>query len=660
VTRALKWLGLTVAVLLAGAIALFVHVWYFKPVSIDWFYDRLFTSFVLGQPEFLSQMRIVPSWLEWYGSELDDESPAHAQRRADLMRAGLDTLHRYDRAALDPEGRLSYDTLEYYLRSKVDGDRYREHDFPVNQLFGVQSELPSFLMQVHQVTSAREADSYVARLEKVPRKFAELLESLRLRESKNVIPPRFTVEKVIVQMKGFVGTPPRSNPLYVTFKEKLDRIPADRLDAAQRDRLLARVETAITQQVYPAYGRLIDYFTALLPKAEGSFGAWHLPEGGEYYAWCVRAHTTTDLTPAQVHDLGVSEVERISGEIDAILRAQGLSQGSVGARLRQLSRDPAQHFPNTPEGRDALLGRYREILAEASSRLGEAFRARPQYELEVRPIPQFAQATAPPAYYTAPAFDGSRPGVFYANTRDVGATPKFEMRTMAYHEGTPGHHLQISLAQALPDVPFFRRVVPFTAYAEGWALYAECLAYEMGLERDPLDNVGRLRHELFRATRLVVDTGIHYKRWTREQAIAYMIERTGMAEADLTAEVERYFVNPGQALAYKVGMMRILALRDKARQALGPKFDLRDFHDQVLLHGALPLVVLDRVIDDWIATGPARRDRAVASASSARYIECAPHAHGARTASKESNAMGNRDKQRKEPKKPKQPKKPGA
>jgi uncharacterized protein (DUF885 family) len=247
-----------------------------------------------------------------------------------------------------------------------------------------------------------------------------------------------------------------------------------------------------------------------------------------------------------------------------------------------------------------MLARYKALLDDVDKGMGAAFDVRPRLGVEVKPVPEFAQATAPLAYYQPGAFDGSRPGVFYANMRDPGETPRFAMATLAYHEGIPGHHFQIAIAQELGDLPFFRRVLSFNAYSEGWALYAERLAWEMGYENDPMDNLGRLRDEMFRAVRLVVDTGIHAERWTREQAIAYMRENTGLAESDATSEVERYFVDPGQALAYKAGMLEILALREKARKALGPRFELKQFHDEVLTHGAVPLTVLRRVVDDWI------------------------------------------------------------
>ncbi len=518
-----------------------------------------------------------------------------------MVRQDLDMLRRYDRQALDEEGKLSYDALEFFLANQVEGDRFRYHDFPVNQMFGVQSGQPNFMADTHQVNNGRDAENYIKRLDQFPRNFSEVVEGLKLRESKGVIPPKFTVDKVLVQMNGFIGVPAGENMLYKTFSEKLDKIGVDKLDQAAREDLLRRVESSIDGSVYPAFRGLIAYFTALQAKATENRGAWSLPDGDAYYAWCVRSHTTTDMTPAQVHELGLSEVARIGTEMDAILRERGLVDGSIGKRVQQLAREPEQMYPNTPEGKAAMVAAYQAILDDINGKLGDAFNRRPKLGVEVRAVPAFSEKTAPGAYYQGGSFDGSRPGVFYANLRDPGETPKFAMRTLAYHEGIPGHHFQITIAQELQGVPFFRRVLPFTAYSEGWALYAERLAWEMGFEEDPLDNLGRLRDEMMRAVRLVVDSGIHYKHWTREQAITYMLDNTGMGEGDVTAEIERYFVNPGQALAYKAGMLKILALRERARRQLGDKFKLSAFHDEVLTHGALPLSLLERVVDDWIA-----------------------------------------------------------
>ena len=599
--KLLKWLIRLILVLVVVAGIAFVHVWYFKPYKIDWFYARVFGQFALQSPQMLSSMRILPPWADFYSSKLDDASPAHADRMAAMVKADLDMLHRYDRDGLDEEGKLSYDALEFFLADQVEGDRFRYHDFPVNQMFGVQSGQPNFMAQTHQVNNAADAENYISRLDQFPLNFSQVIEGLKLREDKGVIPPKFTVDKVLEQMNGFIGVPAEQNMLYTSFGEKLDKIDANAMDTATREDLKARVKASIEASVYPAFRDLIAYFTTLQAKATQNQGAWSLPDGDAYYAWCVRSHTTTDMTPEQVHELGLAEVARISAEMDAILREQGLTEGSIGERVQQLARQPEQMYPNTPEGKTAMIAQYQAILDDVNAKLGDAFNRRPKLGVEVRPVPAFSEKTAPGAYYQSGSFDGSRPGVFYANLRDPGETPKFAMRTLAYHEGIPGHHFQITIAQELQGVPFFRRVLPFTAYSEGWALYAERLAWELGFEKDPLDNLGRLRDEMMRAVRLVVDSGIHYKRWTREQAIAYMLENTGMGEGDVTAEIERYFVNPGQALAYKAGMLKILALREKARKELGDRFTLGAFHDQVLSHGALPLSLLERVIDDWIA-----------------------------------------------------------
>jgi uncharacterized protein (DUF885 family) len=599
--RFFKWLLrlMLLAVVLSGALV--INAIWFKPVKIDWFYGRVFAEFALDSPELLSMLRILPSALDFYSNKLDDASPAHQVKLAGMVKDNYAMLQRYDRGTLDRQGQLSYDVLGYFLAVQLEGDRFRFYDFPVNQTFGLQSRLPDFMAQVHQVTNEREATRYVERLDKFPRKFGQVVEGLKLRESKGIIPPQFTVEKVLEQMNGFAAKPARDNLLYSSFKEKLEKIPPGRMDAATRAGLLARVEASIDQRVYPAFHQLIDYFTALQPKAQGNYGAWHLPDGDAYYAWCVKMHTTTEMTPQQIHELGLSEVARIASEMDVILRSKGLGGGSIGTRVQSLASDGAQVYANTAEGKSAMIERYQAILDEVNAGLGDAFNVRPKLGVQVKPVPEFSQATAPGAYYQPGSFDGSRPGMFFANMRNPAETPKFAMRTLAYHEGIPGHHFQISVQQELKGVPFFRRVLPFTAYAEGWALYAERLAWEQGFERDPLDNLGRLRDEMMRAVRLVVDTGIHFKRWSREQAIAYMMEQTGMGEGDVTAEIERYFVAPGQALAYKTGMLKILELRERARQGLGPRFKLSEFHDQVLTHGSLPLSLLERVINDWIA-----------------------------------------------------------
>lgn len=598
--RVVKWLLTGLMGILLLLVALITHTSHFKPLRLDWFYTRVFAQFALESPEMLSSMRILPGWADFYSGKLDDVSMTHDKKMMVRLKDDLLTLDSYDRSGLDRDGKLSYDTLHFFMNIQAEGAPFQYHAFPINQMSGLQSALPEFMVQVHQITNRSEAEDYVARLEQFPRKFDQVLETLKYSESRGIMPPRFTVDKVLKQMNEFIAKPPQQHTLYVNMREKLAKIPPAAMDDASRQKMLAQTGDVIANRVYPTYAKLIAYFKHLQTKVTDNQGAWSLPQGDDYYAWAVRMHTTTSMTPQQVHELGLAEVARVGAEMDDILKHQGLSDGTLGARVQQLARNPEQQYENTDDGKKAMLAQYQAILDEVNQGLSAAFEMRPKLGVQVQQVPPASQDTAPGAYYMPGAFDGTRPGIFYANMRAPGETPKFAMRTLAYHEGIPGHHFQIQIAQELQGVPFFRKVIPFTAYQEGWALYAERLASELGFQKTPLDNLGRLRDEMLRATRLVADSGIHYKRWTREQAIGYMMDSTGMAEGDVTAEVERYFVNPGQALAYKVGMLKILALREKAKMELGQKFDLKQFHNEVLSHGALPLTVLERVINDWI------------------------------------------------------------
>lgn len=378
------------------------------------------------------------------------------------------------------------------------------------------------------------------------------------------------------------------------------------LTANDKQAMNARCAEAIENGVVPAYRKLISFFEGQLARSSTDDGVWKLPDGDAYYRYRLRVETTTQMTPQEVHDLGLAEVARIRAEMTTILSAQAqLQPGETPAQaLSRLAKDPRFLYPNTDEGRKAALADYSKMVDEQLVRARAVVGLVPKAPIEVRRVPEFKEKTAPGAYYNPPAIDGTRPGVFYANLRDMAELPKFSMRTLAVHEGVPGHHFQIALAQEKEGGPTFRRVVPFTAYSEGWALYAEWLATEMGLYAgDPFGDLGRLQDEVLRASRLVVDTGIHAKRWTREQAITYMTDNTGMPEGDVVSEVERYIVQPGQACAYKVGMLRIRAARDRAQKALGPRFDAaakKAFHDVVLGGGALPLEVLDEQVDAWI------------------------------------------------------------
>jgi uncharacterized protein (DUF885 family) len=547
----------------------------------------------------LSQLRILEPWgLDFHSDELDDFSVEFAREEARRAGEQLAMLRSWPPASLSPEQRFSADVLDWFLATRVEGERFLLHDYPLNQLDGVQSALPDFMLNVHQVRDEGDARSWIARLRRFGPALDQVVAGVRERARRGVVPPRFVVEAVRGEVAELVSPAPPEHVLHVGLAERLDALEG--LDPARREALLAESERAIGEVVLPAYRRVAEVLRELADLATDDAGVWRLPEGEAYYAWTLRQHTTTALSADQIHQLGTAEVARIQAELGAILAAQG-GTGDLGVDLARLDRDERFLYPDTNEGREQILADYRAIVAETGPRLPALFGRLPRAALAVEPVPAFREAGAAGAYYWPPPFDGSKPGTFFVNLRSVPDVKRFAMRTLAFHEAVPGHHLQIALSFEMEGVPFFRRVVPFTAFVEGWALYAERLAAEQGFHPTPLDRAGQLQAELFRAARLVVDTGLHAKRWTRERAIAWMVRSTGLPEGDVVAEVERYIVDPGQACAYKIGQLEILRLRDRARSALGPGFDLREFHDVVLGSGALPMVLLERVVEEWIA-----------------------------------------------------------
>ena len=599
--RILKWLLGIVAVLFLVVAVLAVNAIWFRPWSLNVFYEKVFVQVLFEEPELLSSLGLVEQFgITGHNGKLSDESPAHQQKQFDRLRQNLADLHAYPLEKQNPSQRLSTSVLDWFLSVQAEGEKFQWHNYPVNQLFGVQNQFPSFMANTHRLLGPRDCEYYVKRLGAVTVKFDQVLEGLKWRQEKQITPPRFVVERVLKEMTDFVAQPPAENILATSFKTRAAKI--DKLTNEQRSDFQEQVEGSIRHKVYPAYQKLIDYFTALLPSTTTDDGVWKLPDGEAFYAYMLRQNTTTTLNPAEIHALGVAEVARIEGEMRAILDANGFTGQSISAALVALGKDPRFLFPNDDAGRAAALAEYTRLIDQALERSKRIFSTLPKAKIEVRRVPEFKQATGPGAYYEGAALDGTRPGIFYANLRDMNELAKWSMPTLAYHEGVPGHHFQIAIAQELSGLPQFRKLIPFTAYMEGWALYTEWLAKDAGwYEGDSFGDLGRLQAELFRAVRLVVDTGIHAQRWTREQAIAYMLEHTGMGDKEVTAEIERYIVSPGQACAYKVGMLKILELRKRAQTELADKFDVREFHDVVLKNGALPLEILERQVNEYIA-----------------------------------------------------------
>lgn len=573
-----------------------------RPWSLRGLMNRTFLKFVFKGPELLTYIGILEKLgIHGHNAKLSDASEAFQDELYAFIKRDARLLGSYKTDGAKPADKLSAEVFSWFLSDQISGEEFRHHDYPLNQMFGAQSQLPNFMMTMHPVNCRVEAYNYIKRLRKFELKFSQIMEGLRIRERKGVIPPRFVLERVLAEMRAFTGHEPSRNPLYTVFKEKLEKLP--RVGMEERARILAAAAEAIGTSVYRAYTLFIDYFSSLLPKATDDDGVWKLPRGDEYYAYALKSNTTTDADAESIHATGLAEVARIEAAMRELFAELGFGAVERPAKkLAEIAKEERFRFPDSDEGRKACIAEYERLLAEIKAALPAWFKLQPKAELRVERIPEFREKTSAGAYYQPADLGGRRPGVFYANLRSMKEISKLGMKTLAYHEGIPGHHYQIALAQETKKLPIFRRMLPFTAYAEGWAMYAEQLAREMGMyEGDPFGLLGSYDSELFRAVRLVVDTGIHHKRWTREEAIAYMEAHSAQDHASIVSEIERYIVMPGQACAYKMGMITMLRLREKAKASLGDRFDIRDFHDCVLRHGSMPLGILERVIDGYIA-----------------------------------------------------------
>jgi uncharacterized protein (DUF885 family) len=608
------WTGRSILLILTLGILWTINLVWFKPFNIRHFYDKLFIEIAMSNPEMVTSMGI-PVLYDIYKDDLSDASDKKNWEDFEKMKADYATLKSYNFDNQSAENQLNTKILSWFLESQVEGEKYFYYGYPVNQMFGVQSNLPSMMESAHKLEDKSDVEAYITRLSKFGVKFDQVLEGLKISEDKGIIPPVFVIDRVLSEMSGFIGQkksdninvevvdedPVRANILYVNLSSKIDDIEGLTDDQKEAFKLIA--ENEIRTTVFDAYSSLITYFQKLKSKATNESGVWKFPDGDNYYQYQLIQNTTTNYTPEQIHKIGLTEVSRIKDEMLDILRQEGYADTTqtIGEIIQDVNKEERFQFQNNDEGRKEVIARYNEILDEVNGQLEDAFDIRPKAGLEVRRVPEFKEEGSAGAYYNRPAMDGSRGGVFYANLRDVSEVVKFGMKTLAYHEGIPGHHFQIAIQSELENVPIFRTIGLFTAYIEGWALYSEQLAWELGMyENDPFGNLGRLQAEMFRAVRLVVDTGIHYKKWTREEAIDYMVANTGMPTGEVVTEIERYIVMPGQACAYKIGMIKILELREKAKLALGDKFNLRKFHNVVLKNGAVPLSILEEIIDAYI------------------------------------------------------------
>lgn len=523
--------------------------------------------------------------------QITPQTDAYEDETLALARQGLARLAAFDRAAMDDTTRVSADLMRWQLQSIVDGAPYRDLQYPLQQMSGANVGLPNLMTVIHPVRNARDAENYVARLRLLPVRMGEAAAEARDQASRGVLPPRFILDATIAQMRQFIAQPAARNPLVTTLADKLGGVA--QVDAARRQALVAEATGVVETGVYPAWRAAIAELEAQRPRATDDAGLWRFPNGAAAYRHRLRQFTSTDLSAEEIHAIGVREVARIEGEMDAILRSIGRTEGSVKQRADQLEKDLA--YPDTDAGRAAIMADIETMIRDAEKRADGLFDLRPKSQVIARPYPEFRWAAAA-ASYTAPPLDLSRPGLFQMPLRKDRLT-RFGLRTLTYHETVPGHHFQIALSVENTDQPRFRQVRAFggiSAFSEGWALYAERLAAEEGwYEGDPQGLLGQLDAELFRARRLVADTGLHAMRWTRQQAIDYGIP---------PSEVDRYVVNPGQATSYKIGQLEILRLRDMARSTLGPRYDARQFHNLLLRTGTVPLTLLESEVTRWVRT----------------------------------------------------------
>ena len=514
----------------------------------------------------------------------------------------LGDLKKIDPSSLDEETRLSYDLYLQKQENILEDYDFRFYNYPVNQMFGYHAELPAFLINMHRIDSISDAEAYISRLKGIPKVMEDVIGNLKIREQNGIMPPIFVFDRVLESSRNVIKGKPfgksvENSALLEDFKSKIDDLE---ISQKKKKELISKAETALTKEVKPAYQNLIVFLETQQKRANSDAGAWKFPKGEEFYANALKRATTTNLSANQIHEIGLSEVARIHAEMEKIKKKVGF-KGTLQDFFEFMRKDEQFYYANDSTGRNKYLTEARSIINTMKDDLDKLFLTKPEAELVVKAVEPFREKNAGKAFYQQPAKDGSRPGTYYANLYDMSAMPTYQMEALAYHEGIPGHHMQIAIAQELEGIPQFRKFSFYTAYVEGWGLYSELLPKEIGYYKDPYSDFGRLAMELWRSCRLVVDTGIHAKKWTREEGIAYYKENTPNAESDCIKMVERHIVMPGQATAYKIGMNKILELRENAKQELGQDFDIREFHDVILLDGAVPLNILEEKVDNWVS-----------------------------------------------------------
>ncbi len=551
-----------------------------------------------------------------YNDRLDDRSVRATEARRSAALRRYTELRALDTGRIRDNDRLTYEVLQAQFTNSADAAVFNYGNFSalggiqpyvLNQLDSAFITLPSFLEERHPVTNRADAEAYLRRLRSVADALDQETERARQDAQNGVRPPGFIMDTVSLMLQGVLQQPAIQQPYVTGFRRKLEALvaaaPETQRPELERRNLayVARAEAIVRDHVLPAHARQLAFVRGDRVNAGDASSVSRLPEGAAFYAAALRIETTTNLTPDEIHNIGLQRVATLTQQLDIALRRVGQTQGPVGERLRAMTADPRYAYEDSDAGRAQLIADVQARVNRVLERAPQWFGRLPRAPMEVRRVPTFAEAGAPGAYYSAPSLDGAQPGIYYINLRELGEMTRIDLPTQDFHEAVPGHHFQIALAQEITDSPLLTRLISFNAYSEGWGLYAEELADELGFyDSDPIGRIGYLRWQLWRAARLVVDTGLHSKDWSRQQAIDYLLQTTGDAQGVITTEVDRYIVWPGQACGYELGRREISRLREQARNELGPDFDLRGFHDTVLLSGEVPLSVLDGLVREWI------------------------------------------------------------
>ena len=594
--------GILLTVIFISSCLYLMNLYSQKPVSIDHYLAKDLVKKITDSPEYMTNLGVFDNFgfifrhnerLSVQTSDKRNEDYKHNLNR-------LNILEGFDESKLSKSQKITQKIAIFDTQNDIEAyERFKYHSYPFNQISGNHLNLVEFMTDTHPMKSLNDARNYIDRVEMFDEVLLENLSWLKAQKEQEIFLPKFVMDHVIGQLEELIGYEDSNNPLMQIFIKKIDDMG---IVAGERAELINELSGAIKDNVKPGYQSILSFMIENYKYANQYHGVWSLPDGDDFYALRLRTYTTTDYSAAEVHEIGLQEVERIGNRMKEIFLELGYEVNKpIGEMMSDLNENPEFLYEDTPDRKEIVIKDYNQMVKDAEQDVKPYFFDFPESPVEVRAVPEYSEKTAAGGYYQSPSLDGSRPGVFYANLYDIKQTPKFGMRTLTFHEAVPGHHFQIALNLENDELTLYRRLGYRTsAYTEGWALYAEQLGVEVGMTKSLYDELGVLQSEMFRANRLVVDTGLHYKKWTREKAMEYMKKVTGMSDTEVRVEIERYIVWPGQATSYKMGMIKILDLRDKAMKELGAKFDLRKFHSIVLDQGIVPLFILDDLIDEWI------------------------------------------------------------